>query len=71
MKPIEGTVEGIVIECLPSSLYKTELTDGKTIICYLAGKLRVNKIRVMVGDKLQILLDPWKGKTTNRIIYRL
>ena len=64
-------IEGIVIECLPNNLYKTELTDGNTIICYMAGRMRINKIRVMVGDKVKLILDPYKGKTTNRIIERL
>ena len=64
-------IEGIVIECLPNNLYKTELTDGKTVICYMAGRMRINKIRVLLGDKVEIILDPYKGKTTNRIIKRL
>ena len=64
-------IEGIVIECLPNNLYKTELTDGKTVICYMAGRMRINKIRILLGDKVEIILDPYKGKTTNRIIKRL
>ena len=64
-------IEGIVIECLPNNLYKTELTDGKTVICYMAGRMRINKIRILLGDRVEIILDPYKGKTTNRIIKRL
>ena len=64
-------IEGIVIECLPNNLYKTELTDGKTVICYTDGRMRINKIRILLGDKVEIILDPYKGKTTNRIIKRL
>lgn len=66
----EGT-EGVIIETLPSNLYKVEFPDGKALICYLAGKMRINKIRVIPGDKVKVIIDPYKGKTTNRIIERL
>lgn len=63
-------VEGLVIEKLPNLFYRVEI-EGKEYICYLAGRMRLNHISVMVGDKVRVVLDPHKGKTTNRITYRL
>lgn len=65
------TVIGVVVECLPNNLYKVVLEDEKEVLCYVSGKVRVNKIRVLVGDGVEVELDPYKGKTTNRIVKRL
>jgi translation initiation factor IF-1 len=63
------TVEGRVIEALPSTLFRIETPDGKTAISYLGGRMRVNKIKVLVGDKVVVQVDPYGGK--GRIIKRL
>jgi translation initiation factor IF-1 len=63
------TIEGRVVEALPSTLFKVEGTNGKTLISYLGGRMRVHKIKVLVGDKVVVQLDPYGGK--GRIIKRL
>lgn len=63
------TIEGRVIEALPSTLFRVETTDGKILISYLGGRMRVHKIKVLVGDKVTVQLDPYGGK--GRIIKRM
>lgn len=62
-------VLGVVIEALPSALFRVETKDGKTILAYLAGKMRKFRIRVLVGDTVEIETDPYGGK--GRIIRRM
>ena len=62
-------IDGRVIEALPSTLFRVETTDGKVVISYLGGRMRVHKIKVLVGDKVSVQLDPYGGK--GRIIKRL
>lgn len=62
---------GIVTEILPNMLFKVEIRDtNEEVICYLAGKMRKAKINPIVGDKVEVILDPYHGKTTNRIVWR-
>lgn len=63
------TIDGRVIEALPSTLFRVETPNGKVVISYLGGRMRVHKIKVLVGDKVTIQLDPYGGK--GRIIKRL
>jgi translation initiation factor IF-1 len=63
------TIEGPVIEALPSTLFRVETTDGKVLISYLGGRMRVHKIKVLVGDKVTVQVDPYGGK--GRIIKRM
>ncbi len=65
----ESTVKGIVIEALPGTLFRVDVGDKEPLLTYLGGKLRINKIRILVGDKVEILTDPYGGK--GRIIKRL
>lgn len=54
---------GIVVEALPDTLFKVELNETKEVIlAYLAGKMRMNRIRVLVGDKVELALDPYGGR---------
>lgn len=62
-------IEGRVIEALPSTLFRVEMSNGKPIIAYLGGRMRVHKIKVLVGDKVTVQLDPYGGK--GRIVKRL
>lgn len=64
-------VEALVTERLPNLLYKVETDDKKEYICYLAGKMRLNHITVIIGDRVRVTLDPHGGKATNRITRRL
>lgn len=63
------TIEGRVIEALPSTLFRISMPDGKALISYLGGRMRVHKIKVLVGDKVLVQIDPYGGK--GRIIKRL
>ena len=63
------TMEGRVIEALPSTLFRIESPNGKVLISYLGGRMRVHKIKVLVGDKVLVQVDPYGGK--GRIIKRL
>ena len=55
-------VEGIVEEALPNTLFKVKLVDGSLILTYLAGKMRMHRIKVLVGDKVVLQLDPYGGR---------
>jgi translation initiation factor IF-1 len=59
----EEQVEGIVTESLPEATFKV-LINGKDqeVLAYLAGKMRMNRIRVLVGDKVLVKLDPYGGR---------
>ncbi len=62
-------VQGIVEEALPNTLFRVSLEGGEVILTYLAGKMRLHRIKVLVGDKVMIKLDPYGGK--GRITRRL
>jgi translation initiation factor IF-1 len=61
--------QGIVEEALPNTLFKVSLENGEVVLCYLAGKMRLHRIKVLVGDKVLLRLDPYGGKA--RITRRL
>lgn len=62
-------VEGRVIEALPATLFRVKISDNNEMLCYLGGRMRVNKIKVLVGDKVSVQVDPYGGK--GRIIKRM
>lgn len=62
--------EGIVIEKLPNAMFKVELLDNKHIItAHISGKLRLNYIRIIPGDKVMISMSPY-DLSRGRIIWR-
>lgn len=61
--------QGVVEEALPNTLFKVSLENGETVLAYLAGKMRLHRIKVLVGDKVLMKLDPYGGKA--RITRRL
>lgn len=65
------TTQGQVTEILPDLKYRITLTDGREILAYCSGKMKLHKIRVLEGDTVDIILDPYGGRATNRIIKRL
>lgn len=69
MQSKEETVKGTVIEAMPNTLFRVLTETDKEIISYLSGKMRMHKIRVLVGDNVEILEDPYGGKA--RIVKRL
>lgn len=63
------TQSGVVIEALPSLMFKVKLDDDNEILAKLAGKMRLYHIRVLVGDQVNVEISPY-DKTKGRIIYR-
>jgi translation initiation factor IF-1 len=59
---IENTAEGVVIESLPNTMFKVLLNDGTETLAFLAGKMRMHRIKVILGDKVSLTLDPYGGK---------
>lgn len=55
-------VEGIVEEALPNTLFRVKLENGELQLAYLAGKMRLHKIKVLVGDRVTLQLDPYGGR---------
>ena len=63
-------VQGTVEEALPNTLFRVKLDDTKeTVLSYLAGKMRLHRIKVLVGDRVIMQLEPYGGKA--RITRRL
>ena len=62
-------VEGTVIETLPNAMFKVELENGHEILAHVSGKIRMNYIRILPGDKVTIELSPY-DLTRGRITYR-
>ena len=62
-------IEGIVVEALPNAAFKVELSNGKVILAHLSGKLRMNYIRILPGDKVTVELSPY-DLTKGRITWR-
>ncbi len=69
------TARGQVTEALPSTLFRVKLEvssnqkEEKEILAYLGGKMRMHRIKVLIGDYVEVVLDPYGGK--GRIIKRL
>lgn len=61
--------EGRVVEALPAALFRVEFADKSRLICFLKGKIKIFKIKILVGDRVLVELDPYGGK--GRIIRRL
>ncbi|OQA82621.1 MAG: Translation initiation factor IF-1 [Microgenomates group bacterium ADurb.Bin238] len=62
-------IDGTVIEALPNTQFRVKLPDDKVILAHLAGRMRLNRIRVMPGDRVTIELTPYDD-SKGRIVYR-
>lgn len=62
-------IEGTVIEKLPNAMFKVELDNGHVVLAHISGKLRMNFIRILPGDKVTLELSPY-DLTKGRIIWR-
>ena len=60
---------GYVDETLPGTLFKVRCDNGCNVLCTLGGKLRLNKIRILVGDNVKIEVSPY-DTTRGRVVYR-
>ncbi len=62
-------IDGNVVEALPNANFKVELDNKHTILCHIAGKMRMHYIRIMPGDRVRVELTPYsldKGRITFR-----
>ena len=62
-------LEGVVVEALPNATFQVELANGHKILAHISGKLRMNFIRILPGDKVLIEMSPY-DLTKGRIIWR-
>lgn len=62
-------IDGVVQESLPNTLFRVELPDGNVVLCHLSGRMRMNFIKILPGDKVKIEMTPY-DKTKGRITYR-
>lgn len=62
-------IEGTVIEALPNAMFNVELENGHRILAHISGKLRMNFIRILPGDKVTVELSPY-DLTRGRITWR-
>ena len=61
---------GIVIEALANSMFRVELENGHEVMCHISGKIRINNIRIMPGDKVKLNMSPYdltKGRIETRL----
>lgn len=61
---------GVVTENLSNSMFRVELDNGIEILCHISGKIRINNIRIMPGDKVKVEMSPY-DLTKGRIVLRL
>lgn len=64
----EQRTTGVVTEALPNTMFRVQTSAG-VLIAYLAGKMRMNRIKVLIGDKVELVLDEYGGKA--RVVKRL
>ena len=62
-------LEGIVVEAMPNAMFKVEIQGGHVILAHISGKLRMNFIRILPGDKVTVAMSPY-DLTRGRITWR-
>ena len=62
-------LEGTILESLPNAMFRVQLDNGHTVLAHISGKMRMNYIRILPGDKVQVELTPY-DLTRGRITYR-
>lgn len=63
-------VEGVVTDALPNAMFKVQLENGHEVLAHVSGKLRMNYIRIVPGDKVKLEMSPYdlsKGRITWRV----
>lgn len=70
--PKQNVIEqfGEIIENLSNSMFRVELENGVEILCHISGKIRINNIRLMTGDKVKVEMSPYdlsKGRIVTRL----
>jgi len=61
--------DGTILEALSNAMFRVELENGHQIICHISGKMRMNYIKILPGDKVQVEMSPY-DLTKGRISYR-
>lgn len=72
MSKNDGSIEleGIIVDVMPNQTFKVELENQHIVVCYTSGKLRKNRIRLVLGDPVKIEMTPYdldKGRITYRL----
>ena len=62
-------IQGQVFESLPNATFRVKLSDGREVLCHLAGKLRMFRIKILPGDNVTVEMSPY-DETKGRIVYR-
>jgi translation initiation factor IF-1 len=62
-------MDGVITETLPNAMFKVKLDNGHEILAHISGKMRMNYIKILVGDKVTVELSPY-DLTKGRITYR-
>ena len=63
-------VEGVVVEPLPNAMFRVSLENGHIVLAHISGKMRMNYIRILPGDKVKVELSPY-DLTRGRITFRI
>ncbi len=64
----KNTKKGVVTDSLPNTMFRIKFEDGVEQIAYLSGKMKLHRIKVLIGDSVEVLMDPYGGK--GRIVKR-
>lgn len=62
-------IEGVVVEKLPNAMFKVELENGHNVLAHISGKLRMNFIKILPGDKVTLEMSPY-DLSKGRIVWR-
>ena len=62
-------IEGVIVEKLPNAMFKVELENGHIVLAHISGKLRMNFIKILPGDKVTLEMSPY-DLSKGRIIWR-
>ena len=62
-------MEGVIIDTLPNTMFRVELSNGHVVTAHISGKTRKNYIRILTGDKVKVELTPY-DLSKGRIVYR-
>ncbi len=69
-KKEEIEVEGIVMEALPNAMFKVKINEEHEVLATLSGRIRMNFVRIVPGDKVRVVLSPY-DLTRGRVIWRV
>ena len=62
-------MEGVIVDTLPNTMFRVELSNGHVVTAHISGKMRKNYIRILTGDKVKVELTPY-DLSKDRIVYR-